>query len=147
MLCAAMAALRTRTRLLALGGVLVCGLTSCGEDGIDFAKSEPDYRGAQIFSDNCSGCHTLTQAGAQGSYADITDREYKDGPNFNQRAETYDQVLYAIRNGGFSSGPMPQNIVVGKEAEAVARFVSKYAGKDASTPKRQPGREPPSGTE
>ena len=51
-------------------------------------------------------------------------REYKDGPNFDQRNETENCVLYAIRNGGFSSGPMPQNIVTGAEAEALAEFVS-----------------------
>ena len=55
-------------------------------------------------------------------------REYKDGPNFNQRKEEKDQVLYAIYNGGFSSGPMPQDIVVGEEAEKVADFVAKYSG-------------------
>jgi hypothetical protein len=60
-------------------------------------------------------------------------REYKDGPNFDERKEDYDSVLYAIRNGGFSSGPMPQNIVVGKEAEEVARFVEKYSGSKAET--------------
>ena len=54
-------------------------------------------------------------------------REYKDGPNFNQRHETANCVLYAIRNGGFSSGPMPQNIVTGPEAEALAKFISQYS--------------------
>ena len=43
-------------------------------------------------------------------------------------------MLYAIRNGGFSSGPMPQNIVVGEDAEAVADFIAKYSGKDALGP-------------
>ena len=42
-------------------------------------------------------------------------------------------MLYAISNGGFSSGPMPQDIVVGAEAEAVADFLAKYSGRDAST--------------
>jgi hypothetical protein len=41
-------------------------------------------------------------------------------------------VLYAIRNGGFSSGPMPQDIVVGEEAEKVADFVAKYSGSEVS---------------
>ena len=43
-------------------------------------------------------------------------------------------MLYAIENGGFSSGPMPQDIVVGEEAEKVADFVAKYSGRDASSP-------------
>ena len=50
------------------------------------------------------------------------------GPNLDQRTETYDDALFAIQNGGFSGAIMPQNIVVGSEAEAVARFVAKYAG-------------------
>ena len=40
-------------------------------------------------------------------------------------------MLYAMQNGGFSGAIMPQNIVVGKEAEQVAEFVAKYAGVDA----------------
>ena len=62
------------------------------------------------------------------------------GPNLNNRRETKDQVLYAIRNGGFSGAIMPQNMVVGKDAEAVAEFVSKYAGKSAKSPPRPSGR-------
>ncbi len=54
------------------------------------------------------------------------------GPNLNQRKETVGSVLYAIRNGGYSGAVMPQNILVGKEAEKVARFVARYAGTDVS---------------
>jgi mono/diheme cytochrome c family protein len=39
-----------------------------------------------------------------------------------------DSVLYAIRNGGFSGAIMPENIVVGKDADDVAAFLAKYAG-------------------
>src|SRR5918911_3040239 len=67
------------------------------------------------------------------------DRVRTDGPNFNVRPETPDSVLYAIRNGGFSGAIMPENIVVGKQAEDVAAFVSKYAGS-----KRAPTVSPPS---
>ena len=61
----------------------------------------------------------LTVAGTQGSNTNVRTREYKDGPNFDQRKVTPNCVLYAIRNGGFSGAIMPQNIVVGEEAEAV----------------------------
>ena len=40
-------------------------------------------------------------------------------------------MLYAIRNGGFSGAIMPENIVVGKEANDVAAFLAKYAGRSA----------------
>ena len=50
----------------------------------------------------------------------MRERERVDGPNFNMRKETPDNVLYAIRNGGFSGAIMPENIVVGKDADDVA---------------------------
>ena len=101
-------------------------------------------QGAEIFYNRCQACHTLNAAASEGSSSRIQSREYKDGPNFDQRKEEYDQILYAIRNGGFSSGPMPQNIVVGKEAEAVARFLEKYSGNQAGR-SPQPNMPPPQG--
>ena len=95
------------------------------------SKSDSFYEGAKIFEQRCSGCHTLEAAGTQGSAIDPNSREYKDGPNFDVRREEKDSVLYAIQNGGFSSGPMPQDIVVGEEAEKVAEFVAKYSGQEA----------------
>ena len=81
-----------------------------------------------LFATHCSGCHTLTAAGTQGSG---NRGERTQGPSLNQRTETYHDALFAIQNGGFSGAIMPQNIVVGKEAEEVARFVAKYAGEEA----------------
>ena len=101
---------------------------ACGEESIQLSKSDPNYEGAKIFEQRCSGCHSLTAAGTQGSAIDPNSREYKDGPNFDTRKETKEGVLYAIQNGGFSSGPMPQDIVVGEDAEKVADFVAKYSG-------------------
>lgn len=126
-----------RPSLYALPAVIAAfALSACGVDlpggtqHVDLpGEDDPDIlRGAQLFDQRCAGCHTLNVAGAQGSAFRVNDREYKDGPNFNSRDITYDQILYAIRNGGFSSGPMPQNIVVGEDAEAVAKFLAKYAG-------------------
>lgn len=125
---------RSPRRLAALAALLACaavGLTACGPERIDLAAKNQDYRGAQLFAERCSGCHTLNVAGAQGSASDVRTREYKDGPSFNTRRETVEDVLYAIRNGGFSSGPMPQDIVTGRDAEEVARFVAKYSGNEA----------------
>jgi mono/diheme cytochrome c family protein len=105
----------------------------CGEEGVEVARDDPTYSGAESFARNCAGCHTLTVAGTQGSASDVGTREYKDGPNFDQRKESVEDVLYAIENGGFSSGPMPQNIVTGAEARAVAEFVAKYSGSQAES--------------
>ena len=107
-------------------------LGACGSEDIQLAESDRLYEGAQLFDLNCAGCHTLSTAGAYGSVTDISSRELKDGPNFDERSESVEDVLYAIRNGGFSSGPMPQNIVTGEEAEKVAEFVAEYSGRGAS---------------
>ena len=99
-------------------------------------RTTPTTNGAVLFATHCSGCHTLSAAGTQGSG---NRGERTQGPNLNQRTETYEDALFAIQNGGFSGAIMPQNIVVGKEAEAVARFVAKYAGDEAEESPRPAG--------
>jgi mono/diheme cytochrome c family protein len=129
-------ALITATALLAALGLAACGM---GEEGVSVSKSDSNYNGAVLFATHCSGCHTLSAAGTQGS----GNRGLRtQGPNLNQRTETYDDALFAIQNGGFSGAIMPQNIIVGEEAEAVARFVAKYAGEEAEESPR-PGETSP----
>ena len=117
------------------------GLAACGfgEEGISVSRDDPNHEGAVLFSTHCSGCHTLSAAGTQGSG---NRGERVQGPNLDQRTETYEDALFAIQNGGFSGAIMPQNIVVGQEAEAVARFVAEYAGDEAGSSPR-PGEEEP----
>ena len=112
---------------------LVATAAGCGTQGIQVSSSDPLHEGAQIFAERCSGCHTLTPAGTEGS-ANRSQRQ--QGPDLDQRKETLQDVIYAIRNGGFSGAIMPQNIVVGADAEAVARFVAEYAGGDVDEPPR-----------
>jgi mono/diheme cytochrome c family protein len=102
---------------------------ACGSQGVQIAKTSPYHRGAVLFRDHCSGCHTLSLVGAQGSATSIANRVKTNGPNFNIRKENEEQVLYAIRNGGFSGAIMPENIVVGKEAKEVAAFLAAYSGR------------------
>jgi len=106
-----------------------CVLGACGTQGVQIAKDSPYHRGAVLFRDHCSGCHTLSLVGAQGSATSIANRVKTNGPNFNIRKENVEQVLYAIRNGGFSGAIMPENIVVGKEAQEVAAFLAQYSGR------------------
>ena len=108
----------------------VLGLSACGfgEEKIAVSEGDPNYNGAVLFATHCSGCHTLGAAGTQGSG---NRGERTQGPNLNQRTESFDDALYAIQNGGFSGAIMPQNIVVGDEADEVAKFVAKYAGTEA----------------
>jgi mono/diheme cytochrome c family protein len=129
-------ALATVLVVLAALGLSACGF---GEEGVAVSKDDPNHAGAVAFATHCSGCHTLSAAGTQGS----GNRGLRtQGPNLNGRTESYEDALFAIQNGGFSGAIMPQNIVVGTEAEAVARFVAKYAGSEAETSPR-PGQPSP----
>ena len=114
--------------LLAAASVV---LGACGSQGNQVPKTSPYYRGSVLFLDHCSGCHTLSVVGAEGSATSIKDRVKTNGPNFNFRKENVEQVLYAIRNGGFSGAIMPENIVLGDDAQDVAEFLAHYSGTQA----------------
>jgi mono/diheme cytochrome c family protein len=107
----------------------------CGSSGVKLAKDDPNHAGAVTFVERCGSCHTLDVAGTHGSATDVSDRENVDGPNFNERKEKVEDVLYAIENGGFSGAIMPENIATGAEARQVAEFLAKYAGPGAPKPK------------
>jgi mono/diheme cytochrome c family protein len=111
--------------VVALAGVLA----ACGSRSISVNDSAAIENGAVLFAQRCAGCHTMDVVGAEGGAFKVNDRERADGPNFNVRKEQRDQVLYAIRNGGYSGAIMPENIVVGKAAEDVAAFLEKYSGR------------------
>jgi mono/diheme cytochrome c family protein len=107
-------------------------LAACGSEGID-VESDADVRGAELFAERCGGCHTLQAAGSLGSATRVVRNQ---GPNLDERAESSEDVLYAIQNGGFSGAIMPQQIVTGEDAQAVADFVAKYSGTEIDRPTR-----------
>ena len=126
--------MRAHTKTAATAAALLASAAlagGCGSQGLKVAKSSPYHRGAVLFRDHCSGCHTLSVVGAQGSATSIKNRVRTAGPNFNIRKENVEQVLYAIRNGGFSGAIMPENVVLGDDAKAVAEFLAKYSGRQA----------------
>jgi mono/diheme cytochrome c family protein len=122
-----------RAALALTATIAALGLGACGTEGISVAEDSPTYEGAVLFAERCSGCHTLKAAGAKGT-GDGTLRE--QGPNLDQRHVNADDALLAIRNGGFSGAIMPQNIVVGEEAEAVAEFIAEHSGTEVFLPPR-----------
>ena len=127
---------RPRLKHLAILAAATGLLTACGSQQIDLDSADQGNDrirdGAVLFADKCGGCHTLAEVGTDGSAINVRNRERVDGPNFNTRREDKDAVLYAIRNGGFSGAIMPENIVVGDDAEKVAEFLAKYAGREAT---------------
>jgi mono/diheme cytochrome c family protein len=123
---------RTRTfPVLALVAVAVVA-SGCGSQGVSVSANSEAGAGAQVFAQKCSGCHTISYAGTQGSKpaSEVNSKDCTNGPNFDQRKEDYQSTITAIRQGGFSGAIMPGNIVTGDEAKSVATFLAKYSGRN-----------------
>lgn len=121
-----------------LAAAAAVAVSACGTQKINADDSHPTspvHEGAVLFHERCGGCHTLKAAATHGSATNPSQKERTDGPNLDYRKETVQDVLFAIRNGGFSGSIMPANVVVGPDALKVAEFVSKYAGSKASAAK------------
>jgi mono/diheme cytochrome c family protein len=135
-ICAAMR--RASPLLVACLLVVAAGLVAgCGE-GRHYrpSKEQTTLRtGARLFHERCGGCHTLAAADTRGSKptGQVSAGERTNGPNFDVRKENREDVLFAIRNGGFSGAIMPANIVMGKDADAVALFLERYAGSKSNS--------------
>jgi len=79
-----------------------------------------EERGKQLFKASCASCHTLAAVEARG----VT------GPNLDEIGDVPKaRVLAAIKNGGSGQDRMPSNLLQGEDAEDVAVYVSKVAGK------------------
>ncbi len=130
---------RPKLLLACLGAAAAVAITACGQK-INVAEKDPTsavHQGAVLFHERCGGCHTLKAAATHGSapQGKVAYKERTDGPNLDYRKESVQDVLFAIRNGGFSGAIMPANVVVGPDAQKVAEFVSKYAGSKSTTGK------------
>jgi hypothetical protein len=91
-----------------------------------------EKRGRQLFGQNCGVCHTLAAANAVG----------KVGPNLDMLKPPAQLVLNTINNGCVQAPPpnsnqaclgqgtMPAQLLEGKDAQNVANFVAKVAGKE-----------------
>ena len=125
---------------LALVAVFAAGCG--GEIQVDESDAQAK-RGAELFYERCSGCHSLDAANSFGSKppGDLEAGERTNGPNFNVRRVKRDDVLFAIRNGGFSGAIMPANIVVGPDADKVAAFLDQYSGKNPDDNQTNPGQQ------
>jgi len=110
---------KTRATLLACAAALI--VAGCGGGDDNSGTPTPAAGGAdagkQLFTDNCSTCHTLKDADAKGQV----------GPNLDQLRPGPDLVTHQVTNGG---GGMPAfaNKLSAAQIKQVADYVSKVAG-------------------
>lgn len=77
-------------------------------------------RGKDLFRRTCASCHTLAAVNARG----IT------GPDLDTLGQLGKKgMLNAIRKGGTGQGRMPSGLLEGPDADAVATYVARVAGK------------------
>jgi cbb3-type cytochrome c oxidase subunit III len=120
--------------LLALAALAVAG---CGTDGMVPETADP-AEGKAIFQQTCGGCHTLREAGTNGSNPV---QNPSSGPNLDDafaasREEGYaaDTIAEVVRGQiEYPVPPMPEDLLNDADADAVALYVSLVAGNpDAS---------------
>jgi mono/diheme cytochrome c family protein len=82
-------------------------------------QSADFQKGRTLFIENCAACHNLNAVNARG----VT------GPDLDKIGKlTPDRVLSAIKIGGTGQNRMPAGLLQGKNAQAVAEYVSQVAG-------------------
>lgn len=86
--------------------------------GVQLTAGEAD--GRQIFTERCATCHILDAANAVG----------RVGPNLDELRPPVALTLDAIEKGrARGQGQMPAGLVDGEQAEHVAEFIAKTAGR------------------
>jgi mono/diheme cytochrome c family protein len=86
---------------------------------VDLTKKEEE--GRKLFTQHCSQCHTL---GASEAVQTV-------GPDLDVLRPPKELVLDAIEKGrARGQGQMPALLVTGEDADAVATYVAKVAGRD-----------------
>jgi len=95
------------------------------EGGTGALRSEhltsDESNGKMLFRQRCSSCHSLAAVNARG----VT------GPNLDRIGEVNAaRIRTAIRVGGTGQGRMPSNLLTGPDAQDVAVYLAKVAGRD-----------------
>ena len=107
---------------LALSAALLAA--GCGTGGI--AKGGDQTRGKQLFVSKCGGCHTLADAGTNGTVGPNLDDAFASDRQQGYKQSTIEQIV--ADQIELASGQMPANLVEGADRDAVAAYVAAVAG-------------------
>jgi cbb3-type cytochrome c oxidase subunit III len=113
-----------RAALLSLAAIALagCGTEGLTDENVDVAQ------GKALFTQHCASCHALKEAGARGTIGPDLDASFA-GP----RSEGFDEstIREVVRHQiDFPIPPMPEDLVDGAEADAVAAYVARVAAND-----------------
>jgi mono/diheme cytochrome c family protein len=109
--------------LAAAAALLAAG---CGSTGHQSAGGDVGL-GKALFQQKCASCHTLQDANAKGTVGPNLDDAFGDPEKQGFKESTVRDVVRG--QIAYASPPMPQDLVKGAQAEAVAAYVAQVAGK------------------
>jgi mono/diheme cytochrome c family protein len=115
----------------ALLSLAALALAGCGTPGLTSSAADP-AQGKVVFKQTCGGCHTLREAGTQGSNPV---QNPSSGPNLDDafaasRMEGYDEstIREVVREQiEYPTPPMPDDLLGDADADAVAVYVALVA--------------------
>ena len=100
------------------------------EGGAEGGATSELAAGEEVFDTNCSSCHTLAAAGSNGNV----------GPNLDELGPSKGLVEHQVTNGGGGMPAFGSTLAKG-EIEAVAKFVSTWAGKPLTAAQKKLAKE------
>jgi mono/diheme cytochrome c family protein len=107
-----------RAALLSLAAIALAG---CGTEGLSDENADV-AQGKLLFKQRCGGCHVLKEAATAGTTGPNLDEAFA-GPN----SEGFDEstIREVVRHQiDFPAPPMPEDLVEGADADAVAAYVA-----------------------
>ena len=120
--------MRGGVAVVVLAAALLAG--GCGTGGI--SKAGDTDRGKQLFLEKCGGCHTLAAAGTHGNQGPNLDDAFAASRKQGFKQVTIEQVVRDQIE--LAVPPMPQNLVKGADADAVAAYVASVTANPAAAP-------------
>ena len=122
------------SRFLLAAALLVAGLsvTGCGSVAAS-EEAGSSFAGKPLFTQHCGSCHTLADAGTQGTIGPNLDEAFgnvrKQGfEESTIRDVVRGQIAYPTAEPPTGDPGMPANLVTGDDADDVAAYVAAVAG-------------------
>ena len=121
--------------IVAVAAAIVAVTSGCGTVGR--VEESSASGGKELFQQRCGSCHTLADAGTQGTVGPNLDEAFaysrQDQPDqgFDEstiRDVIRGQIAYPVEDPPTDAPGMPANLVTGADADAVASYVASVAG-------------------
>ena len=122
------------SRFLPAAALLAACLSATGCGSVAASHEEgSSFAGKALFTQHCGSCHTLADAGTQGTIGPNLDEAFRDVKKQGYDESTIrdvvrGQIAYPTAEPPTGDPGMPANLVTGDDARDVAAYVAAVAG-------------------